>query len=214
MKRFIKYPFALALLSAATGVHNTHAIRYVWFDEPFIDTAWVDDLMDWHRQSMELFRQRSIDYGPSKEDREAIKAAREKLAKIKHTITVDDQKVTIQFTGFDALDKKDIEIEKLENSLLKVTIITKEGTIEFKIAQNGLQVDRRIEIKKEDKDTKDKKERISYASSLHSDLEYFMNANQNKPFLIDIHTAKVEPVKDNTLTIVIQKQKKEILPIP
>lgn len=203
MKRFIKYPFALALLSAGTLVHKSDA-RLILFDDAFFfDNSWVDDLMDFQRHSMEQFRSAAAEFGPSKEEREAFKAARERLAKIKHTLTEDDHKVTIQFSGFDALDKKDIKIVKKDNQWIG-TIVTKDGRIEFVIAQNGIQVSRLVEIKKEDKD---KKDRVSYTSSLAADVEYFKH-------LVDIGTTKAESVKDNTLTIVIQKQKEEVLPIP
>ena len=61
MKRFIKYPFALALLSMSAA-HNAQAVRYIWFDEPYIDTSWVDEMLDIHRQSVDLFRQRAASY--------------------------------------------------------------------------------------------------------------------------------------------------------
>lgn len=204
MKRFIKFPFALALLSAGSVVYNSEAVRYIWFDDPFVfDDSWVEDLVNFQRQSMERFRAHASEFGPSKEEREAFKAARESLAKIKHTITEDDQKVTIQFTGFEGLDKKDIKVVRKDNQWIG-TVVTKDGRIEFVIAPNGIRVARLVEIKKAEKD---KKERVSYTSSLAADVEYFKQ-------LVDVNTAKAEPVKDNTLTITVQKQKEEVLPIP
>lgn len=207
MKPFIKYPFALAMLSAGV-VLNTEAIRYVWFDpfEPLYDSYWFDDFFE---QQRECFRRHAEEYGPSKEDREAIKAAREKMAKVKLNVTEDDQKVTIQLTGFDGLDKKNIKVVKKNSSWIG-TVTLKEGTIEFLIGPNGVRLTRHVEVKKEEAKKEDKekgKERVSYASFLASDVEYFKH-------LVDIHSAKVEPVKDNTLTLTIQKEKEEVLAIP
>ena len=217
MKLFVKYPFALcALLSMGILVQNSAEGRsyHVWFDDGLFDSSWADELMDWHNrtmewqhQALERFKQHSQEFGPSKEDREALKAAREKLAKIKHTITEDDQKITIQLTGFEGLDKKNIKIVRKENGWLG-TIALPIGKVEFLIAQNGIQISSKVEIKKEDKekDKENKKERICYSSSLASEIEYFKQ-------LVDISTLKAESVKDNTLTLVVQKQKEEVLPL-
>ena len=200
MKRFMTYPLALAMLGAGLSVHNADALRRVWFDDPFfMDPFGIIDFENFREQ----YKQYAAEFGPSKEDREAIKNARERLAKIKYTVTDSDNKVTIQFSGFEKLDKKDIDIRK-KDGYWEGTIPTVDGKFKFIIAENGIQVDRFVEIKKEDKD---KKDRVSYMSSLEKGFEYFKQH-------VDIQTIKAEPVKDNTLTITIEKQKEEILPIP
>lgn len=211
MKHFVKYPFALALLALGSFTPNSQAARYIWFDEPmFLDHGWIDDLVNFQHHAMDVFRHHAHEYGPSKEDREAIKNARETLAKIKYTITDDEHKVKVQLSGFENLDKKDIHILKKENHWLG-TVTTKDGTVEFVIASNGLQISRRVELKKEskeqDKDQKDKRDYVSYTTALATEAEYFKQH-------VNIATLKAEPVKDNTLTLTIDKQKEEILPIP
>ncbi len=218
MNNVIKLPFALcALLSASTIVQHAQArMHHIWFDDAsFFDTSWMDEVMDFHRKSIESMRQHLADLGPSKEDRETIKAAREGLGKIKSDIKEDDQKVTVTFTGFDKLDKNDIKVVKKENGWAG-TITLKDGKIEFFIAPYGINIARRIEIKKVEKakepakDAKEQKEsgeRIFYSSSLASEGEYFKN-------LVDISTLKAEPVKNNSFTITIDKQKEEVLQIP
>ena len=221
----LKFPFALcALFSASTLVQHPAQARmhHIWFDDAsFFDTSWMDEVMDFHRKSVESMKQQWADLGPSKEDREAIKAARESLGKIKHDIKEDDQKITVTFTGFDKLDKNDIKVIKKENGWTG-TITTKDGKIEFFIAPHGINVARHIEIKKVEKakeDGKDKevdatkdakevkKERVFYSSSLASEGEYFKN-------LVDLSTLKAEPVKNNSFVITVEKQKEEVLHIP
>lgn len=208
MKPVVKYPFVLvALLSTCLLTQITEArLRQIVFDDAFfVDDSWLEDLMDWRNATNQLLKQNCMNYGPSKEDREAIKFAREKLGKVKFTVTEDDQKVTVQFTGFEALENKDIKVIRKDQGWLG-TITLPVGKVEFFIAQNGIQVARTIEMKKEDKD---KKEHVRYSSSLPADLEYF------KQF-IDIGSLKAAPFKDKdtTLTLVAQKQKEEVLLIP
>lgn len=214
----LKLPLALcALLSAATLIQLPAQARmhHIWFDDAsFFDTSWMDEVMDFHRKSVEAMKQHWADLGPSKEEREAIKAAREGLGKIKHEVKEDENKVTITFSGFDKLDKNDIKVIKKENGWIG-TIITKDGKIEFFISPYGINVARSIEIKKvekpqekdKDKEPKEAQERTFYSSSLASEGEYFKG-------LVDLSTLKAEPVKNNSFTITINKQKEQVLQIP
>lgn len=223
MKTLIKVPFALALLSASTMMQQSSArMHHIWFDDSsFFDTSWMDEVMDFHRKSVESMRKQLADLGPSKEDREAIKAAREGLAKIKHEVKEDDKKVTITLSGFDNLDKKDIKVIKKENGWLGV-ITTKDGKLEFYITAQGINVAKLIEIKRvekakeesKEKETKEpkevkepKSERVFYSSSLASEGEYFKH-------LVDLSTLKAESVKNNSFTVTVEKEKEEVLQIP
>ena len=152
------------------------------------------------RQSAVLLEQRLAQYGPSKEDCEALNAARERLKKIAYDIKEDDHTVTITLTGFETLDKKDIKIVKKNNGWAG-TISTKDGKLEFFIGQRGIEVARSVELKKEEKG----KEQVVRTSSLTSEGRYFGNQ-------IDLNTVKAE-AKDTTLTITAQKPQEEVLPI-
>lgn len=214
MNNVIKYPFALALLGVSMLPSASQAFYQVWYvNDPFFDTgcrarSWLQELDDFHQQSIDAFKHFATEHGPSKEEREALKADREKLAKIKYTVTEDGDKATIQLNGFENLDKKDIEKIVKKDDGWAGTIVTKEGKVKFFIGQDRIVLSRQVEVKKETKDQKDgDKEAVTYTSSMQSDLEYFKS-------LLDIATAKVEPIKDNKLTIVIQKQKEETLAIP
>ncbi len=211
MHTMIKLPLALcALLSTSIIIHHPAQARmhHIWFDDAsFFDTAWMDDVKDFYRKSVKSMKQHFEDIGPSKEDREAIKAARENLAKIKHDVQEDDQKVTISFSGFESLEKKDITVVKKKHGWAG-TISTKDGTIEFFIAPQGIDVARCIELKKTEKDDKDaQKKRVFYSSSLASESEYFKQ-------LVDINSLKAEAVKDSTFILTIAPQKEETLQIP
>ncbi len=201
MKNFIKYPFALVLLSAGAFTSDAKAIRYVVYD-PLFDASWADDLLDLHRQSVELFRQRSLEYGLPKEDREALKAASDKLAKIKQDVTEGDKQVTITFSGFEGLDKKEMlknaEIIVKDSELLG-TITLKEGKVEFAIDQRGVQMTRRVEISHEEKNKR------MVSQSLATEGYGFKK-------LVDLATAKSK-AEDNMLTITIEKKKEKTLPI-
>lgn len=219
MNNIIKFPLALCALLGVSTITQAR-MHHIWFDDSsFFDTSWMDEVMDFHRKSVESMRKHLEDLGPSKEDREAIKAARESIGKIKHEVKEDDNKVTITFTGFDKLDKNDIKVIKKENGW-SGTITSKDGKIEFFIVPNGINVARRIEIKKVEKakeearaqaseaEKKDaKQERLFYSSSLASEGEYFKQ-------LVNLSTLKAEPVKNNNFTISIEKQKEEVLQIP
>jgi hypothetical protein len=222
MKTLLKVTFGLCAVVSTTIQQSASArMHHIWFDDSsFFDTSWMDEVMDFHRKSVESMRKQLADLGPSKEDREAIKAARESLAKIKHEVKEDDKKVTITFSGFDHLDKKDIKVIKKENGWLGV-IITKDGKLEFYITAQGINVAKLIEIKRvekakeeskeketEAKEVKEpKSERVFYSSSLASEGEYFKH-------LVDLSTLKAESVKNNSFTVTVEKEKEEVLQIP
>ena len=203
MKNSFKIPLTLCALLSACPVIPVHAAYHIWFNDPFFSDpwdSWAQEVMDMQRQSAAILQQRLADYGPSKEDREALKAARERLNKITYDIKEDDHSVTITFTGFETLDKKDIKIVKKTNGWAG-TIPTKDGKLEFFIGQKGIEVARAVELKKEEKG----KEQIFRSSSLTSEARFFGNQ-------IDLNTVKAE-VKDTTLTLTAQKPQEEVLPI-
>ena len=211
MQNVLKLPLALCVL-LSTSIIIQHPVQarmhHIWFDDTSLfDPAWMDDVKDFYRKSVKSMKQHFEDIGPSKEDREVIKAARENLAKIKHDIQEDDQKVTISFSGFESLDKKDIKVVKKKHGWAG-TISTKDGALEFFITPRGIDVARCIELKKTEKDDKDaQKKRVFYSSSLTSEGESFKQ-------LVDITSLKAEAIKDNTFTLTIGKQKEETLQIP
>ncbi len=213
MNTFSKFPLAFyALVSATLMTQPTHArTHHIWFDDSFWDTSWVDQVREFQHQAMEEMKQHMANFGPSKEDQEAIKAAREAMAKVTYELKEDDQKVTITITGFDTLNQKDVKVVKKKKCWVG-TIPMKSGIVEFVIGPNGFRLDRRIEIKKEekgkDKEGKETKNtRLFYEGSLASEGEYFKNH-------VDIKTLKAEPIKNNTLTLTVQKEKEEVLSIP
>ena len=197
------------LLTSALVSSSTQARFYVWYDDPF-DMPWVDQLIDFHDRTIDRMKAHLDSWGHLKEDREAVKAARESLNKIKHTVTEDDAVVTISFTGFEDLDKKNVKVVKKGNGWFG-TVTLKEGTVEFFIAPYSVLVTRRVEFKKEvTTDKKDEKapakqERVVYTSSA-SEVDYFKS-------LVDISTLKAQPVKPTELTFTISKQKEEVLPL-
>ena len=201
----------IVLLAATSCVSAPADARYhIWVEDPFFDMSWVDSMMASQQQMIDRISARFGDFGPSKEERELLKQARETLAKITHEILEDTSSVTITFKGFAALSKDDVKVVKKDTGWLG-TITLKEGRIEFFISPVGFQVSSRIELKKEEKAAKDKKEgeakqvdRTFYTSQSATQAEFFSSA-------VDLSTLKAEPVKPTEFKLTIQKQKEEIL---
>ncbi len=202
-----------ALLAATSCVFVPAQGRYhIVMGDPFYDMSWVDSMMASQQQMMDSFTSRFDSFGPSKEDREALKQARENLGKITHEVKEDPSSVSITFSGFTGLSKDDVKVVKKDNGWLG-TITLKEGRIEFFISPVGFQVSSRIELKKEEKADKDKKEgeakqveRTFYTSQSATQAEFFSSA-------VDLSTLRAEPVKPTEFKLTIQKQKEEILPL-
>ena len=205
--------FILPLVLGAS-VFSAQARYYVCVDD-FFDTSWIDSMMSSHQRMIDEMKQSFIAVGPSKEDQEAMKAAREKVLKITHSLKEDDSSVTLSFKGFEGLSKDNVKVVKKENGWLG-TIALDEGCIEFFITSRGFQVSSCIELKKEEKahdkdtDTKEedakKIERSFYSSSSVTQAEFFSTA-------VDISTLKAQPIKPDEFTLVIKKQKEELLPL-
>ncbi len=210
--------FALTSALLCTGLYTApaQARLHIWLDDPF-DMDWIDDMMEAHHSAVERMRSRFYDHGPSKEDREAIKAARKSLSAISHEIKEDDTKVTITFSGFENLTKEDVKVVK-KGSGWQGTLATPVGRIEFFISSQGIQVTSRLEIKKEemqDAPVKDKESleepkpvtsRVCYSSSSVTESRYFSSQ-------VDVTTLKAEPVTPTSFVLTVEKQKEVVLPI-
>lgn len=154
MKNSFKIPLTLCALLSACPVIPVHAVYHIWFNDSIFNDpwdSWAQEVLEMQRQSAALLEQRLAQYGPSKEDREALNAARERLKKITYDIKEDNHTVTITLTGFETLDKKDIKIVKKSNGWAG-SIPTKDGKLEFFIGQRGIDVARSVELKKEEKE--------------------------------------------------------------
>ncbi len=203
----------IVLLIATSCVFIPAQGRYhIRMDDPFFDMSWVDSMMAAQQQMVDSVATRFDSFGPSKEEREALKQARETLTKITHEIKEENTSVTITFKGFTTLSKDDVKVVKKDNGWFG-TITLKEGRIEFFMSPVGLQVSSRIELKKEEKADKDKKEgeakqvdRTFYTSQSATQAEFFSSA-------VDLSTLKAEPVKPTEFKLTLQKQKEEILPL-
>ena len=203
----------IVLFAATTGVSLPAQARYhIWMGHPFYDMSWVDSMMAAQQNMMDNFATRFESFGPSKEEREVLKQARDTLSKITHEIKEEKSSVTITFNGFTALSKDDVKVVKKDHGWLG-TITLKEGRIEFFISPVGIQVSSRIELKKEEKSEKDKKEGEAkqvestfYTSQSATQAEFFSSA-------VDLSTLKAEPVKPTEFKLTLQKQKEEILPL-
>lgn len=205
---------SLIVLLAATSCLSVpaHARYHIWVDDPFFDMSWVDSMMASHQHMMDRFTSRFESFGPSKEEMDALKQARENLSKITHEVKEDDTSVSITFKGFTGLTKDDVKVVKKDNGWFG-TITLKEGRIEFSLSPFGFQVSSRIELKKEEKADKDKKEgegkqadRTFYTSQSATQAEFFKSA-------VDVSTLKAEPVKPTEFKLTIQRQKEEVLPL-
>ncbi len=230
------HTFSLALvmaLSAAT-VPQATAWAHRFIHDPW-DTSWFDDAIEHQRQAMEEMRSQFHHQFPTKEQQETIKKARENLGKIKLDIKEQDQKIVFTFTGFENLEKKDIDIEKKKFGWIG-TIKTKDGTVEFAIGPRGIEVARQAEVKFEEKAPEapkvaekeapqakapvkaDKKaakketateatQQVFYSSSYTTEAQGF-----KQPIKID--TLKVDARTGTSLTLSADKIKKEKLHIP
>jgi len=203
-------PVVCALL--LMGASSTQARHRIYINDPLIDTGWIDSMVAAHQEMMDSYNNTLSALTGSKEDREAIKQAREKLAKITYEIKEEDKSIRISLKGFKGLTKDDVKIIEKDNGWLG-TINLKEGRIEFFLSPFGFQLSSRIELKREEvvdknaKDAADKTEKRTFYSSSSSAQAEFFKAG------VDLQTLKAEPVKPDELVLVIQKQKEKLLPI-
>ena len=98
------------LLIVAFGCTMPLCARHMWLNDPFFDSPWIDQLVDFHDRALERMKRFSEGLDYMKDEREALKAAREALGKVVFDVKEDDEIVTLTFTGFDALDKKDVKV--------------------------------------------------------------------------------------------------------
>lgn len=201
-KTLVVFAFGIGLMSSTAQARRYHVV-----DEPFFDSSWIDQMFDFHDRAVGSVRNYLDGFGPSKEDREALKGARENMTKIKYDVKEDDATVKITFTGFEHLDKKDVKVVKKDSGWLG-TINLKEGRLEFFLSSQGIYVSKRIELKQEtkvdpkNKDAK-KEERILYSSSSATE-DHFKT-------LVDVSTLKAQPVKPSEFVLTVEKQKEEVL---
>lgn len=197
----------LLLLLSTAAVHNTDArMRFFFDDDPWgFDSNIFDDMREHMRQMSEHF----ASFGPSKEEKEAVKSARKTLSAIKPEVTQDDNNVYVKF-AINTIDKKNVDIEFKEYArpkrgdiykmypYLKGVISTDNGKVEFYVTKDALEVSRHIEIKKQNKD--DKKQAVAYYGSSAAEVV-------SLPASVEISqdTAKAA-IKDATLTITLAKK--------
>ena len=200
--------FAVAcVLGTVLLTSSTQARYHLVFDEPFFDTPWVDHMFDFHERAITGLKNHLESFGPSKEEREAVKGARENMSKIKYDVKEEEGAVKIAFTGFEGLDKKDVKVVKKDSGWLG-TVTLKDGRIEFFLSSRGLYVSKRIELRQEikadpkNKDAK-KEERIVYSSA--SATEDFFKS------IVDVNTLKAQPIKPTEFVLTVDKQKEEVL---
>ncbi|MBA2307188.1 hypothetical protein H0W26_03590, partial [Candidatus Dependentiae bacterium] len=206
MKNIVKFPLGLwVLLSASVSSQPLNArMHHLWFDDSsFYDNSWIDSAKDLYERSMMGLKEHVANIGPSKEQQEAYKEAQTKLKALKQEISEDDSKVTIRFSGFEHLDKKDIKIVRKKYGW-KGLITLNNGALEFFIRKNGIHIVRRVELRNAEGDQKAKS--VFFSSSSASESKRFEKA-------IALETLKAEPVKNNTLIITANKKKEEILPL-
>lgn len=200
-------PCLIVLLAVTSCITiPAHARYYFWFHDPIYDMAWVDSLMSSHQQMAGRFAAHFESVGPSKEEREEIKQARENLAKITHEIKEDESSVTVAFKGFTGLAKDDVKVVKKDTGWHGM-ITLKEGRIEFFISPLGLQVSSCIELKKEAKADNERQEKkvinAFYTSQSATQADLFHTS-------VNLQTLKGE-VKPAEFILTIQKQKEEVL---
>ena len=205
MKNIIKFPLGLWVLLSASSSSLDARLHHLWFDDSsFFDSSWIDNVLDFQERSMTGLKERMSNWGPSKEEQEALKTAQTQLSNIKHEIVQDENKVSLTFSGFENLTRDAVKIVKKKNGLNGVITLTN-GLVEFSIRKNGIHIVRRVELNKEQGDAE--KKSVFYSSSSAAESERFENA-------IDLQTVKVESLKDTTLVITAEKKKEELLPIP
>lgn len=194
----------LLLLGTNISIHQAQARMHFFFDDS-LDWDIFDEMHD-HVRKM----RKHTFWGPSKEEQEAIKIARENLAKIKANVTENDNNIVITF-DLNGANKNAIDIEvkeyakpqrghifKMQN-ILKGIIPTDHGKVEFYVTKNSLEIARHIEIKKEHKD--DKKQTFAHFGSSATEIMELPQSVQ-----ISKQSAKAQ-TKDNTLTITLAKKK-------
>jgi hypothetical protein len=234
-----KLPLALlAAISATTAMPTSARQQRIVFNDLW-DSSWIDDMFEQHRQAMDEMRQHFERQGPSKEIAEAMKKARQNLANVKLDISESDNKAVFAFTGFENLEKKDVEIEKKKWGWAG-TITTKDGVIEFVISARGIEIARHAEVKregksalpaaqsqKEVKEAKENKEpkapketkdaaaaqEAPEAKQVYYSSSYTSEAQSLKQ-PIDIGSLKVDARTATTLTLSADKIKRETLQIP
>ncbi len=214
MKHILTSPKGLFALLLVFGMSVSSQARMRHFVNDFFEDDFFADAFEDHFERMQdhikEMRKRAASFGPSKEEREALKEAHENLSKIKATIDSDDHNVYIRFT-LDGVTKDDIKIVKKSNGFLG-TIPAKDGQVEFFVSPHYLETARHIELKKENKDSKDAKEdkkqekkAVYYYSTSATEV-------QSLPHTVDLSSAQAQ-TKDATLTITIAKKKEAVLPI-
>ncbi len=241
MNTYVTFP--LALFAALTA--GTATAKQVWgnhrliINDPFYSTSWFDEIISQQREAMEEMDSYFKEQLPTKEQQEAIKKAQENLAKIKLETKEVDGKALFTFSGFENLDKKDIEIEKKKYGWIG-TITTKDGIVEFAISSRGIELTRHAEVRIEEKatpekavqeaqsspaaqdkaaldkkaaqDKKDAKEVIQPQQIFYSSS--YTTEAQSLKHPININTLKVDGRTATSLTLSADKIKKETLHIP
>lgn len=217
-----KLPLALlATMSASTMFQQADARQRIVFNDPWWDTSWIDEAFEQQRLAMDEMRQHFQRQLPSKETQEAMKKARQSLANVKIDIAERDQKAIFTFTGFENLDKKDVEIEKKKWGWAG-TIKTKDGVVEFVINARGIEIARHAEVKIKEKspDTKDTKDATDAkeAKSAQSEQVFYSSSytseSQSLKHPIDINSLKVDARTATSLTLSADEVKRETLQIP
>ena len=205
-----KMPCALGLLFISSSTLSL-GIYHILYNPSFwdIDDFYCNEIEE-VREAMVHFgpipkkecatsKSQKVHFGPSKEDREAIKIAHENLSKIKHEVKEEDGKVTISFTGFYNLTKDNVEIIQKKKGYLG-TIKTQDGRIEFFISPKMLQINRQVEIEKDEEQFL-----ISACETQVQAFDKILNIKAEP---------KIEPIRDNTLTLTFEIEQEKILEIP
>lgn len=187
---------------------QTQARHHIVVGDPFFDTGWIDSMMLAHQEMFDAYAQ-GFPRGASKEEREALKQAHDKVAKITHEIKEDDKSIKISLKGFEGLSKDDIKVIEKDNEWCG-TITIKEGRIKFFLSPHGFQFSSHIELKREEPIGKDSKE---MAEDKAAKRTYYSSFSSTFSAAVDLQTLKAEPVKADEFTLTVQKQKEKLLPI-
>lgn len=225
MKHLLLYNTKLIGLLLASASMAYAGTRYLFddfddfFDVPMHHIKEIEESFAHMREHMKEMRQSMFGFVPTKEERETLNAAYDRLSKIKPKIDKDENNIYIRF-NIEDVNKNDIKITKETQGFLG-TIPTKDGIVEFSISPFQLQVSRSAQFKKEQSTTQqdtgttqegkadnkktEKKPSTYFYSSSHIEV-------QSLPYAVDLSTAQAE-TKDNTFTITIAKKKEALLPI-
>lgn len=218
MKHILTSSKGLVALLLVFGMSVSSQARMRYFVDDFFADDFFADAFEDHfermQDQMKAIRKRAASFGPSKEEREALRAARENLSKIKAKIDSDEQNVYIRF-NVDGVTKDDVKIVKKSNGFLG-TIPAKGGQVEFFVSPHYLEIARHIELKKEKKDSKDNKKEDQEDKGQEKQAVYYYSTSATEvtslPHTVDLSSAQAN-TKDTTLTITIAKKKEAVLPI-